>query len=206
MRSPDNRFRWSPLIVAAACALLVAGVHSLTEARITSVRSEALRDRLTRLAGVERREAIVVGAPWPLVLCGQRTLVRAEARGYGGAIELLVALSPTRGGRIDALDVARHAETPGIGDFISDPEGWLNRFVGVTSAALAARDPTIDAVAGATITVRGVRNALRNALNQTVRFNEQSCGSTGPSSDPRQRSSPGLAPELAPTSALGLTP
>ncbi|MEM1432477.1 MAG: FMN-binding protein [Pseudomonadota bacterium] len=163
-------------LIALGCGLLVAGVRLVTADPIARVRSAELRASLAALVGPVRADTVRLPVRWPLELCGGQTLLRARARGYGGPIELLVALDAEP--RVLSLRVNRHAETPGIGDFIavrdSDPT-WLERFVGSTRDTLAARPFDLDAVAGATITVRGVRNALSAALEREVGFDPTPC-------------------------------
>ena len=163
-------------LIAIGCAVLVAGVRLLTAEPIARVRSAELRASLTDLVGPIRAATVTQPIRWPLVLCDGQTLLRAAARGYGGPIEVLVALNAAQ--RIVNLRVNRHQETPGIGDFIEANgagRGWLDRFVGSTRDSLAARPLDLDAVAGATITVRGVRNALTEALEREVSFDPTPC-------------------------------
>lgn len=173
-----------PLAIAAGCALLVWFVAGLTESRIADARSADLRARLAALVGVERAATITEPLRLPLVLCGNQALVSGTGRGYGGPIGLLIALSPDAGGTVTALTVTGHAETPGIGDFIEaeGADAWLERFLGSSAETFAERSLALDAVAGATITVRGVRRALAAALAADVDFDPRPCNTTGTTS------------------------
>lgn len=93
-------------------------------------------------------------------------LLPLSTRGYEGRIRLLVAVSPD--GRLLASKVLEQRETPGLAD-LSAParQHWLRRFAGLGSEdrwQLRADGGPIDHIAGATITSRAVRDALRNAL------------------------------------------
>ena len=106
-------------------------------------------------------------------LCGGVVLVRATVRGYGGPMLLMYTLRRGDAGRsgtepgtepapeIGRVRVVRHQETPGLTDFLRQPDsGWL--------AMLEARDATslaaVDAVSGATITSRALLDHLEAAL------------------------------------------
>lgn len=168
----------SLLLIAGGCALLVWTVNALTAEPISDARNAALRDALGNLAGAQRVSEIAEPLRFPLVLCEQRTVLHSASRGYGGMIELLIAVGPANGGTVLALQTQRHAETPGIGDFIATRETpWLDRFIGSHQASLAARPASVDAVSGATITVRGVRRALSAALDSAPPFTDRRCGS-----------------------------
>lgn len=165
------------LAVAAGCGLLVWLTAEVTGERIAAARSAALQAKLAVLVGPLRANTIDQPLQLPLALCEGQTLIEAEGRGYGGPLRLLLALSAEGSGTVRALAVQSHEETPGIGDFIDDAgaESWLTRFVGQNAASLAERPFGVDAVAGATITVRAVRRAISAALTAPVAFDDQPC-------------------------------
>jgi electron transport complex protein RnfG len=99
----------------------------------------------------------------------------AARDGYSGRIGLIVAVGAD--GRMLALRVTAHKETPGLGDYI-DPKKdrnkvrpWITQFNGLGLAEVA-RDKwrvkkdggRFDQMAGATITARAVTNASGRAL------------------------------------------
>ena len=99
--------------------------------------------------------------------------------GYSGGIGLLIGL--TVEGRIIAVRVTEHRETPGLGDRIEyRRSNWIEQFAG---RSLAGPDPELDAgsgpasvasadfdaLSGATITARAVVTAVNDAL---IWFNE----------------------------------
>jgi len=109
------------------------------------------------------------GAPAALVL------ETAAANGYGGRIGLIVAVAAD--GRLLAVRVISHKETPGLGDYI-DPKKdrnkarpWITQFSGKGFESIA-RDKwrvkkdggQFDQMAGATISARAVTNASGRAL------------------------------------------
>lgn len=109
------------------------------------------------------------GAPVALVL------EAAAPDGYTGQIGLLLAVATD--GRLLAVRVTRHKETPGLGDYI-DPKKdrnkarpWITQFSGLGFAQIPADQWRVkkdgghfDQHAGATISARAVTNATRQAL------------------------------------------
>ena len=92
------------------------------------------------------------------------------AHGYSGKISLVVGVDYD--GKITGVNVLKHRETPGLGDRI-DPakSNWLERFTGQTYSAdamdqwqVVADGGKFDELSGATITSRGVLNAVRKTL------------------------------------------
>ena len=161
------------LVIALCAALLLAGVHALTAGAIERNRSAQTLRALKPLLP----DTLLPGAPvwrddlWQV--CSARSLLRVQARGYGGPIEMLVAFRPQQ--QVSGIAVTRHSETPGIGDFFIQRPNWFNGFYG------SAPQPP-DAVSGATITDRALRGALaatrvRAAALGADLFNTASCTS-----------------------------
>jgi RnfABCDGE-type electron transport complex D subunit len=75
-----------------------------------------------------------------------------EADSFGGKLAVEVTVS---GGKITAVEVVSHSDTPGI----SDPA--INTIPG---QIVAANSPTVDAISGATFTSEGIMQAVQNAL------------------------------------------
>lgn len=175
-------------LLTLGCGVLLSQTAAWTARPIEQARAAALRDALTGLVDSGQIDAAFERERWPLALCDGITLVQSEARGYGGAIIIAVALRDTAAqeGAIDRLIVLRHRETPGIGDFIEPltQPPWLDRFRGATASSLAQRPLTADAVSGATITVRAVRKALTqtlaNAAAEELPVNAAPCAATTP--------------------------
>jgi electron transport complex protein RnfG len=99
----------------------------------------------------------------------------AAADGYSGHIGLI--LSVRADGRLAAVRVTRHKETPGLGDYI-DPKKdrnkkrpWITQFnntgfdqIGEADWKVKRDGGQIDQMTGATISARAVTNATRKAL------------------------------------------
>lgn len=111
-----------------------------------------------------------------LALKGQRPqylIIEAETRdGYAGPIRFLVSLLPD--GRIGALRVVQHKETPGLGDYIDAGRSqWAAQFSGKSLTQPAESGWQVrkdggefDAVAGATVTPRALVRAIHRVLQQ----------------------------------------
>lgn len=90
--------------------------------------------------------------------------------GYGGAIELLVAIAYD--GTLIGVQVLRHNETPGLGNAFETREtDWLEAFKGLSLENPPQHRWTVrkdggafDAFTGATITPRAIVKAVRRAL------------------------------------------
>ncbi|NLJ74490.1 MAG: FMN-binding protein, partial [Firmicutes bacterium] len=77
---------------------------------------------------------------------------RGVGQGFGGDLVVDVTVSE---GRISEIVVVEHGETP----FVADPA--LKKLI----PAIIERQGPVDAVSGATMTSKGLEEALRSALN-----------------------------------------
>ena len=88
-------------------------------------------------------------------------LLRLVANGYGGPIELLIAID--RDGALMGIKTLAQSETPSIGGPVIDPGNpWLAAFNGRSRNDLQGAG--FDHVAGATVTSRAVTDAVHDAL------------------------------------------
>jgi electron transport complex protein RnfG len=166
---------------AARLGLITAGVvaaltwlDALTREPIARHERRARADALIELTGDARLAALpadVLDAK-QIELCEAETryrLVRGEASGYSGTIELVVALT---NGTVMGVRVLRHSETPGLGDAIeTDRSDWIRQLAGHPLSSIAsdawrvtADGGAIDALSGATITSRAVLDGVRAAV------------------------------------------
>jgi len=104
--------------------------------------------------------------------------------GYSGRIRLLLAMRAD--GRIAAVRVTEHKETPGLGDYIdirkdkNKARPWITQFnqtgldtVPVQRWKVKKDGGTFDQVTGATITARAVTNAVGRALPYVLEHREK---------------------------------
>lgn len=99
-------------------------------------------------------------------------VVPAESKGYGGAIKMLVSVTPQ--GEIIDFNILDSKETPGLGDNASkDP--FKSQFKGKESKDLVVvKDKTkvdnIQAMTGATISSKAVTKGIKEAALQVTLF------------------------------------
>ena len=118
-------------------------------------------------------------------------LLPVSARGYKGTIELALGLS--RDGVITGVRVTRQQETEGLGDRIDQHKSrWILGFTGHSLANTPAGDWAVhsdggdfDQLSGATISPRGVINAVKKTLEYYDANREQLLRMPG--SDPEKQ-------------------
>jgi len=86
--------------------------------------------------------------------------------GYSGSIRILVGVRPD--GRVFAIRITQHQETPGLGDGVVKNKGWLASFIdqnlGSKNWKVKKDGGDFDQFTGATITPRAVVKAVKGAL------------------------------------------
>lgn len=177
------------LLLAVLGAAVVTGVQWLTEDRIAANREAQTLTIVREALAVEYdndllHDRIIVTDPDRLGSADPVTVFRARrggapagvvllpvvAQGYNGRIELAVGVAAD--GVLSGVRVARHAETEGLGDRVHQSKsGWIAQFGGrslenTPEDAWAVRSDggDFDQLSGATITPRGVINAVRKSL------------------------------------------
>jgi Na+-translocating ferredoxin:NAD+ oxidoreductase RnfG subunit len=153
-------------IITAACASLLALTNMATNSRIESNRQDHERQMIGDLTGSDpTTQSSWSNDVWDL--CNNVVLVRSHGTGYGGPIALLVALTTEHPEgnelRLLGLRVTKHQETPGLADFLAQPNsGWLSHLAGLTGPEVSA----VDTVAGATITSIAIRRTVLRAFSR----------------------------------------
>jgi electron transport complex protein RnfG len=99
-------------------------------------------------------------------------VVPSETKGYGGTIQLLVAVDDN--GKVIAYSTIKANETPGLGDKATKSP-FMDQFAGKSSANLVVtKDPSdkndIQAMTGATISSRAFTKAVKQAVDEVVEF------------------------------------
>lgn len=175
---------------------VVAGTYLSTEAQIAvSAEAEKLRlvNEVLPVSLYDNdllRDHVLLPPQTALNTMGETTVYRARREGrpvaliveaiapdgYSGKIGLLLAVSAE--GKLLALRVTQHKETPGLGDYI-DPKKdrnkrrpWITQFNGLgfsevpqTLWRVKKDGGNFDQMAGATISARAVTNASARALS-----------------------------------------
>ena len=137
-------------VLAGLAGAALAWFAAHTEDDIRRNRQAAEARILHELAGVP-----VPAGSGDVLLCERNlAILRGAGRGYGGPLEVAVALGP--GGRIVGVRVLGHAETPGFADILDAASAWLAGFP----------QGDVDAVTGATVTSNAVRHAVAAAVER----------------------------------------
>jgi electron transport complex protein RnfG len=176
------------LILGAFClgfGIVLAISDSIT---VDDIAARALEDRLNSLSQVipdsihdnnlvkdaitmanERNKEITV---YRAIKEGKVTGVAYEIFGSGYAGEMKLMLGLDAQGKILGVRVIAHKETPGLGDKMEEKKGdWILRFTGLSLGnplpekwKVKKDGGQFDQFAGATITPRGVVDAIRKGL------------------------------------------
>ncbi|RJX28800.1 MAG: FMN-binding protein [Dethiobacter sp.] len=93
-------------------------------------------------------------APEPAKGDQEEKKVQGEGQGFKGPIKVEVTLVD---GKITAIEVLEHDETPGL----SDPA-----FAQIPEKIIAAQKAEVDVVSGATMTSKGIMEAVANAMGK----------------------------------------
>ena len=177
--SQENSILKIALNLTGACVmsgLIIAGTYFFTND--TAVQKEAELKSLTLKSMVTEADSykpITGKTDWYAASKGGKTIayiVPAESKGYGGAIKLLVAVTPE--GLVKNFNILESKETPGLGDKAAKPQ-FSEQLMGKSSTQLiVTKDPAdkeaIMAISGATITSRAVTLGVKNAVDEVANF------------------------------------
>lgn len=181
-----NRLGYQGLLLGGA-ALLTSAALALasraTEADIKAAEAADLKQSLAQvLPGEFENDLLQDTVTLPgksgdvLVYRGRRAgkveavVYRVIGNGYAGNIVCVMGVS--REGKVLGVRVVKHAETPGLGDKIEPAKAdWIHSFEGkwlgdppLERWAVKKDGGVFDQFAGATITPRGVVNAVKGGL------------------------------------------
>ncbi len=93
--------------------------------------------------------------------------------GYHGPLGIMIGIE-IKSGRLTGMRVMIHTETPGLGARAIEP-GFYKQFSGmeIEDVALSGKGGKINAISGATITSRGVADAVRKGLELFARTRDE---------------------------------
>jgi electron transport complex protein RnfG len=128
--------------------------------------NDPIRDRLTMELGTDEKGNPATKNVFPARRGSQLISVAygTSANGYHGPIEVMVGIDTS--GTLTGVSVMTHSETPGLGARVVE-EGFTNQFKGLALSdelKLSANGGNIDAISGATLSSKGVLEAVRKAL------------------------------------------
>jgi electron transport complex protein RnfG len=201
------------VMVAVVAAGLLATTDIFTREPIAQAQREALRKALQQVLpehvndsqadvitlGKDKEQVViypakdtektVLGLAWEVI----------APDGYSGTIKILVGVRPE--GKVHAIRVTFHRETPGLGDGIVDDAEWLGAFVGkgLEDARWAVKKDggEFDQFTGATITPRAVVNAVKRAL-EYYKANQKLIVDAIAAQDAKPEPVPDVAPKVVP--------
>ncbi|NMY98670.1 RnfABCDGE type electron transport complex subunit G [Pseudomonas proteolytica] len=174
------------LLIAIGVAGLTIGLQQLTAkpiaAQLREMHSRALLDVLPLgsydnqpleqplgiTSGMLDNSQLLGGYRATLAGTPSAVVLRSQVDGYGGRIELLIAID--HNAKLLGVKTLEHRETPSLGGHIGEPgNAWLASFKGLSREnpqvwALKKDSGQFDQMAGATITSRAVINAIHDAL------------------------------------------
>ncbi len=142
-------------------------------------------------------EKTVVGLAWEVI----------APDGYSGTIKILVGVRPE--GKVHAIRITFHRETPGLGDGIVDDAQWLGALVGKglegTRWAVKKDGGEFDQFTGATITPRAVVKAVKGAL-EYYKANQKLIVDAIAAQDAKPEPVPDVVPETSSKAVPEVTP
>ncbi len=162
------------LFLTVVVCISVVGLtltNSITEEKIEDTRIEALNRVLSQQFSEMDRFEYHDDIDVYTIFGSEQEVIgyafNAKAQGYGGDIELLVALENTDLSEdnivIKGISVLSHTETPGLGAKIEEGS-FLQQFekTEVQNVRLAANGGEIDAISGATVSSEAVVDAVHD--------------------------------------------
>lgn len=164
-----------------ACACFISGIVIATTYYFTApvaakkqvqLRNDSMKQLVTN---ADTFKPVSGKSEWYSAVKGNKTIayvVPAKSKGYGGAINLLVAVTPD--GKVIDFSIVSHNETPGLGANASNPP-FRTQFKGKTAKNLTVTKDKSDkddvqAMTGATITSRAVTKGVKEAVVQVTKF------------------------------------
>ena len=175
-------------VVALLAALMLAVVNNLTKEPIAEAKRQAMLSSLTQVLPTHSNDPVADGFTYQLSKMDTIQMYPAKNEkgeviayaweqvapdGYAGSIRVLMGVDVQ--GKIVAIRITDHKETPGLGDGITKDMNWLDSFVqkSITGTKWAVKKDggDFDQFTGATITPRAVVNAVQKGLQM---FSENS--------------------------------
>ncbi len=161
-------------IICLAATLVLAVTYEVTKPKIDEqMRLEEQRALKIIMPDADSFEAGTAGSIEYFKAIKDGSLagycVKARGPGYGGAVRLVVGITPD--GIIKGVEILEHQETPGLGSKINevrpgeDEPYFLRQFKGKQARTAAIRK-NIDAITGATISSKAVADAVRATVSE----------------------------------------
>lgn len=162
---------WGSLAaVVLATALVISGVHRLTDlstVRAENEREQQLLSQVMPLASFSSETpyrangalSITAGYSSSNELVGY--CVEVQAQGFGGILTMQVGVDLN--GQVTGVAVTDHKETQSVGTKAMTPEA-LSRYIGKSGTIRTSGNNSVDAVSGATATSKAITDGVNRAL------------------------------------------
>lgn len=165
----DRMFK--PVVVLCLICVIITGALAATNSVTRPIIDEATRvaqenarkellpdaDTFTRVEGIEVNNVDDVY----VADNGVGTVITSKAKGYGGDVVVMTAITPD--GTIKQIKVTEQAETKGIGSKVAGDASYWTRYEGVPAEPIEL-GVQVDALSGATISSRALKNAVNSAI------------------------------------------
>jgi electron transport complex protein RnfG len=164
---PILRIAFVLAVVCLVASILLGATYGLTWERI----AEAERARLAAAFAqiFPQAELQAMNGHYEVFENGEIIgyAATAQGRGFGGRIDIIVGINVD--GTIRGVRIITHAETPGLGDRITEEE-FLRQFEGkhLEEVKLTRDRGSIDAITGATISAEAVTTAVGDKARELM--------------------------------------
>ena len=172
--SNENNMKKSIRIVVTLCLItalvgaLLAFVNLVTKDRIAEQNQKAMDEAVAVIFGEGTTEEIAgdyqapVSKVFDVKVAGHSVgyCVLVNPKGYGGAVEMMVGITPE--GAVRGISIVSHSETPNLGTKVVENTSYLANYFGKTQPV--SYGDGIEAVSGATRSSNAVRDGVNAAL------------------------------------------
>ena len=152
------------LLITAVVAGLLGFVNLLTEDKIAENTAKKANEAMQAVLPSDAYEKLEISREdiTEVYKAENGYVVRLNANGFGGAIDLMVGVDLN--GAVTGISVISHSETASLGAECTRAD-WQSQFVGTTGDLKVTKDGgTVDALTGATVTSRAVTEAVNRAV------------------------------------------
>ena len=156
--------------------IILAGVYYVTAPVAAQKQVQIKNDTMKELVtSADNFKSVSGKKDWYTAVKGGKTIayvVPAVSKGYGGDINMLVAVTPD--GKVIDFNIVSHNETPGLGSNASE-DSFRGQFKDKKAGDLTvtkdkSNKKNIQAMTGATITSRAVTKGVKEAVQQVTTF------------------------------------
>lgn len=164
---------FKPIVVLCVICIVITGALAATNSVTAPIIAEA-----TRLAQEQARMELLPDADGFETVTGVTaenvsdisratngvgTVITCAAKGYGGTMTVMVAITPD--GAIKQIKVTEAAETKGIGSNVTENASYWEQYAGKPAAQALVLGTDVDAYTGATISSRALNAAVNAAID-----------------------------------------